>query len=39
MIQVKWNVAKKKKECKNNIIILDQNIIPIEDEHQSWKKI
>jgi hypothetical protein len=29
----------KRRGCKNLLIILDQNIIPLEGEHESWEKI
>jgi len=35
MIQVKWTMAKKEKVVK----FIDQSIILVADEHQSWKNI
>jgi hypothetical protein len=35
----KMDCGQKRRGCKNNLIILDQSIILVEDEHHSWKKI
>jgi len=35
----KMYCGQKRRGCKNNLIILDQSIIPVEHEYHSWKKI